>query len=75
MVRIIAWRSSGAICAAAATSDALGPGAAPATVSPGDAASQFLRTTAPEDFYAGTIAMPGGDKPPIPRAEPKKSDR
>jgi len=43
-------------------------------ISPGDVATQFLRNTAPQDFYTGTaIAMPGGNEPPIPLAQPRKA--
>ncbi len=48
---------------------------APPTESPGDIASGFLKTTAPESFYASdAITMPGGDAPPIPVAQPRKVD-
>ena len=50
-------------------------GAGSSAASPGDLASEFLRTTAPSTFYAPTaIPMPGGE-PVIPRAEPRKTGK
>jgi histidine ammonia-lyase len=50
------------------------PGAAPRPASAGDLATEFLKTTPASAFYpASAIAMPGGNEPPIPLAEPKKA--
>ena len=41
--------------------------------SPGDVATQFLKTNFPDSFYASRdITMPGGDEPRIPLAQPTK---
>jgi histidine ammonia-lyase len=48
-------------------------GAPPPAVTPGDAATQFLKVNLPQSFYpARGIAMPGGDEPRIPLAQPTK---
>jgi histidine ammonia-lyase len=45
------------------------------SISPGDLASDFLKTVSPEQFYrSDVIAMPGG-QPRIPLAEPRKSEK
>ena len=51
-----------------------GPGTAPLPASASDLATEYLKTTPASTFYSGiAIAMPGGNEPQIPLAQPRRA--
>ena len=53
-----------------------GPGTAPLPDTASNLATEYLKTTPPSTFYAaGAIAMPGGNEPHAPLAQPTKAAR